>query len=58
MTDSEYKRLCEKYEAKHQCMVQHNVKIIVDPSDEVNSYKKYVERKYGKDFWQQCQKGK
>ena len=56
MTDSEYKRLCGKYEAKRQCMVQHNVKIIVDPSDEVNSYKKYVEEKYGKEFWQQCRK--
>lgn len=39
-------------------MVQHNVKIIVDPSDEVNNYKKYVEEKYGKDFWLQCRKGK
>lgn len=56
MTDSEYEQLCGKYEAKRQCMVQHNVKIIVDPSDEVNSYKKYVEGKYGKDFWRRCRK--
>lgn len=56
MTDSEYKRLCGKYEAKHQCMIQHSVKIIIDPSNEVNEYKKYVEEKYGKDFWRQCRK--
>ena len=34
------------YEAKHQCMLAHNVDIIVDCSE----YEKYVAEHYGKDY--------
>ena len=38
------------YEAKHQCMLSNNVKII--RSNEYKTYMQYVERKYGKDYLQ------
>ena len=55
-SDAEYERSCRRYEAKHKCMIQNNVRIILDPSDEVYKYKKYVEDKYGIDFWDKCRK--
>lgn len=37
-------------EAKHQCMIEHNVKIITD----ITEYKNYVDSKYGKKFIKSC----
>ena len=39
------------YEAKHQCMLQHNVKIL--RSNEYSQYLEYVQKKYGKQFLDQ-----
>jgi hypothetical protein len=36
----------EKYEAKHQCMIKNNVKIITDYSN----YENYINEKYTKDY--------
>lgn len=40
------------YEAKHQCMLENNVHIMLD--DEYMQYVKYVEQKFGKDFKNKC----
>ena len=47
-TDEQYKLICEKYEAKHQCMLKNNVKILRNA--DYNKYIKYVEQTYGKDY--------
>lgn len=39
------------YEAKHQCMLQHNVKIL--RSNEYSQYLEYVQKKYSKQFLDQ-----
>ena len=41
-----------KYEAKHQCMIQNNVRIIID----CNKYVNYVKEKYGTNFLKQWRK--
>lgn len=41
--------LDEAYEAKHQCMIKNNVKIITDFSE----FENYVNEKYGKDYIKQ-----
>jgi len=40
------------YEAKHQCMLENNVYIMLD--DEYIEYVKYVENKFGKKFKKEC----
>lgn len=51
----EQKLLNDKiYEAKHQCMIANDVKIL--RNEDIQSYLKYVEEKYGKDFLQKCRK--
>ena len=40
------------YEAKHQCMLANNVKIILQ--SECDEYVKFVNDNYGKDFIQSC----
>ena len=55
-SDADYERSCRKYEAKYQCMIRNNVRIILDPSDEIYKYKKYVEDKYGINFLDNCRK--
>ena len=42
------------FEAKHQCMIRNNVKIITDYS----VYIKYVKTKYGKDYFKKFRKNK
>lgn len=46
----------EIYEAKHQCMIKNNVKILLTASDEIITAVKYVENKYGKKFLKSCKK--
>lgn len=41
-----------KYEAKHQCMIENNVKIITDCS----VYIEYVKNNYGKDYLEKYRK--
>ena len=47
-TDEEYIMECAKYEAKHQCMLMNNVKIL--RSAEYSKFLNYVSCKYGKDY--------
>ena len=44
------KSLDDEYEAKRQCFISNNVKIIYDVSEQ----QKYVEDNYGKDFINLC----
>lgn len=44
----------EMYEAKHQCMLENNVHIILDCSTYIN----YVKNKYGKQFIKKCRYNK
>lgn len=44
------KTLNDLYEAKHQCLLKNNVKIITDCNKQLD----YVKNKYGKDFIQNC----
>lgn len=46
--------LNDLYEAKHQCLVKHNVNIILDCSIYIN----FVNEKYGKTFLSSCKKVK
>lgn len=48
--------LDEIYEAKHQCMIANNVKIMLE--DEYMQYIIYVENKFGKNFKKECRKNK
>lgn len=48
MTDDDYMRLCEVYEAKHQCMLKHDVKILRNKDYKI--YVDYVKTKYGLKF--------
>ena len=50
-SDEQYKQSCALYEAKHQCMLNNNVKIL--KSDDYSLYIRYIENKYGKDFLKQ-----
>ena len=47
-TDEEYIMECAKYEAKHQCMLMNNIKIL--RSAEYSKFLDYVSSKYGKDY--------
>lgn len=47
-TDEKYEKVCEKYEAKHQCMLANNVQIYTHI--DYAKYLEYVDQKYGKDF--------
>ena len=47
-SDEQYKQSCALYEAKRQCMLNNNVKIL--KSDDYSLYIRYIENKYGKDF--------
>lgn len=49
-SDKEYQLRCQKEEAKHQCMLTNNVKIILDSDDEMKTALKYVEDTYGKKY--------
>ena len=49
-SDKEYQLRCQKEEAKHQCMLANNVKIILDSDDEMKTALKYVEDTYGKKY--------
>ena len=44
----------DNYEAKHQCMLEHNVKIL--RTADYIQYVNYVEEKYGKGFLKQFKK--
>lgn len=50
-SDEQYEQACAQYEAKYQCMLKNNVRIL--RSDDYGQYVKYVEQKYGKDFLRQ-----
>lgn len=50
-TDEQYAMRCEKEEAKHQCMVVNNVKIILE--SEMKEMKSYVKNTYGKNYLKQ-----
>lgn len=53
-TDEMYSATCDKYEAKHQCMLANNVKILKTSSDEVKKTIQHVKAKYGADFFVKC----
>ena len=48
LTDEQYQKQCEKYEAKHQCMLKNSVKIL--RSADYHQYIEYVDDTYGKKF--------
>lgn len=52
-TDEQYAEICEPYEAKHQCMIRNEVKILRYSSDEVQSAIVYVKDRYGKKYLEQ-----
>lgn len=54
MTNDEYARKCDLFEAKHQCMVENGVCIIL--SSECKCFRKYVEYTYGKNYIQNFRK--
>ena len=53
-TDDQYMWMCGKYEAKHQCMIKNNVKIL--RHKDCKKYIDYVEQKYGKGYLAQFKK--
>ena len=53
MSDERYNYLCEKAKAKQQCMIQNNIKIILESSDEIKNIKQYIKNKYGKNYLRQ-----
>ena len=50
--EDQYLLECQKYEAKHQCMIQNNVVILT--SKDYQKYIDYVNEKYGRDFLKNC----
>ena len=42
-----------QYEAKHQCMLQNNVKIVLSDSAEMKEVLQYIDAKYGKNYIKQ-----
>ena len=50
-SNAQYLHMCDKYEAKHQCMLKNNVQIMT--SKDYLKYEKYVEDKYGKGYIEQ-----
>jgi len=55
-SDEEYNDICGRYEAKRRCMVDNGVRII--RTAEYKAYIEYVEKKYGKDFFEKHRKTK
>ena len=53
-TDKQYEWICGKYEAKHQCMLKNNVKIL--RYKDCKKYLDYVKQKYGKGYLKQFKK--
>lgn len=53
-TSRQYERICQKYEAKHQCMIANNVQIMT--SKDYQRYLDYVELKHGKKYLKQFRK--
>lgn len=51
MSDEKYIEMCNKYEAKHQCMIANGVKIITDKNFEHIQAMRHVANKYGKKNW-------
>ena len=52
-TDDQYDYVCMIYEAKHQCMLQNNVKIVLSDSAEMKEVLQYIDAKYGKNYIKQ-----
>lgn len=52
-TNEQYMLKCQKEEAKHQCMLKNNVKIILQPSEELDAAFKHIKSKYGKNYLKQ-----
>ena len=52
-TDDQYVYVCMIYEAKHQCMLQNNVKIVLSDSAEMKEVLQYIDAKYGKNYIKQ-----
>ena len=50
-TDNEYADVCARYEAKHQCMLKHD--IIILKNNEYQIFMAYIHKTYGKDFLKQ-----
>lgn len=50
-TDDEYNKICNLYEAKHQCMLKNN--IIIYKSNKYSKYVNYIYTKYGKNYLKQ-----
>ena len=44
-SDEDYKKMCDVYEAKHQCMIKNNVQILLESN--MNNIKEYIKEKYG-----------
>ena len=55
-SDERYADECAKYEAKHQCMLKNNVKIM--RSDEYLFFVQYIQEKHGKDFFKNTRRCK
>ena len=52
-TDEEYLLRCQKEEAKHQCMIKNDIKVLLYPSEELDAIVNYVKHTYGKDYLKQ-----
>ena len=50
-SDQQYQAICEQFEAKHQCMIQNNVKIL--RFNDYKLYLNYISQVYGKDYLKQ-----
>ena len=53
-SDEQYLNKCMQYEAKHQCMLQNNIQILL--YEDCKKYIDYVEQTYGKGYFQQFKK--
>lgn len=49
-TDKQYSEICALYEAKHQCMLDNDIVILRDDSDEIKQCYNYIDCTYGKDY--------
>ena len=55
-SDKDYQFACQKYEAKHQCMLRNDVKILTNA--DYQKYLDYVEQKHGKHYLEQFRTSK
>lgn len=55
-TDEQYVHQCALYEAKHQCMIQNDVQILL--GEDCQQYLDYIEKMYGKGYLNQFKKSK